>query len=200
MRWVIKLGGSLYNSKYLIQWLKVISDYINNESNKHNIIIVPGGGPFADIIRDADKKFKLDPIHAHNMAVLGMQQYGYLMASLCSNFSLAGNEKDILHNWQTGKAVIWEPYQMVSSSCELEKSWQVTSDSLATWLAKYLSADQLVFIKSSELALSTVSIEQLVKHKCIDIGIQKLLDEYRGIAQIMHKTQVNQFIEQLRKS
>ena len=156
MRWVIKLGGSLYGSEYLIKWLDAIAN-----SDRHNIIIVPGGGPFADLVRDVDKQFNLEQEHAHNMAVLGMQQYGTLMASLCPRLSLVSTEKEVHQCWEEGKAVIWEPYKMVYHDCTLEKSWQVTSDSLAAWLAEQLSADHLLFIKSAQITLSKLSIEEL---------------------------------------
>ena len=200
MRWVIKLGGSLYSSEYLIKWLDIIGDSNSHDKNLHNIIIVPGGGPFADLVRDVDKQFNLDQVHAHNMAVLSMQQYGTLMASLCPTLSLASTEDEIFHCWQEGKAVIWVPYDMVSRDCALEKSWQVTSDSLAAWLAKRLSADHLLFVKSAEITLSKLSIEELVEHRCIDVNIGDIIAKLTSTVQVLHKSQVNQLIELLNES
>ena len=192
MQWVIKLGGSLYTSKYLLKWLNILSD-----CNSENIIIVPGGGPFADQVREADKRFNLDQLHSHNMAVLGMQQFAYVLASLCPKLRLANTVEQIRHYWSQGESIIWEPYPMVMRECNLEKSWQVTSDSLAAWLADHLSAEHLLFVKSAEMILSEFSISNLLKHGCIDSTLPKLLAEMNTSVHFVHKSQVNYFEEQL---
>ena len=195
MQWVIKIGGSLYNSKYLIHWLNTIS-----ECTDHNIVIVPGGGPFADLVRETDKKFNLDQTHAHAMAVMGMQQYGYLMASMCPRLALASTVDEIRSSWDKGIAVVWEPYQMVNRDCDLEKTWQLTSESLAAWLAKFISADGLLFLKSAEVALTDVSIAELVGHGCLDHYVPELLVETDCVTCVLHKSQAKQLIECLHKN
>jgi aspartokinase-like uncharacterized kinase len=48
---VVKIGGSLYDTPELKKWLKQLAKAAKDDS----IIIVPGGGPFADTVRDAQK-------------------------------------------------------------------------------------------------------------------------------------------------
>ena len=114
MQWVIKIGGSLYNSPNLVEWLNTLSG-----CGSQNIIIVPGGGPFADQIRVADEQFNLDQELAHYMAVLAMQQYGYLMKSLCPKLNLVNSKQELNDCWNTRKVAIWEPFDMVREHCKL---------------------------------------------------------------------------------
>ena len=193
--WVIKIGGSLYNSKYLTMWLNEIS-----ECSLKQIVIVPGGGPFADQVRKADEKFGLEEIHSHNMAVLAMQQYAAVCASLCPTLELA-NSIDKIHNaWGNEKAAIWEPYETVRDQCRLDKTWEVTSDSLAIWLANVLEIKNVLFVKSSEKVLDKANIDSLTNNKCIDSTVQKLSEECQINLQFLHKSKVADLANKLNEN
>jgi len=191
MRWVIKLGGSLYASKYLPEWLHII-----NQCTKHHIIIVPGGGPFADQVRLADKKYSLTKNNSHSMAVLAMQQYAHLLQSLSSSLVLADSLHEMQQHWQNSKQLIWEPYLMVHDICELQASWQITSDSLAAWLADYLSADRLSYIKSTETVMQQTDIQYLIEQGCVDAEVPNILNNNRITVDFTHKSKLAEF-EQL---
>jgi len=184
--WVIKIGGSLYNSKYLTQWLHTISKVADRK-----ILIVPGGGPFADQVRHADEKFNLCPDHSHNMAVMAMQQYGHLFASLCPEFVLAGSKEKLDKAWKDKKIAIWEPYELVRDQCTLAKSWQVTSDSLAVWVSNLFEIGNVLLVKSSKQVLEITSLDKLKEKECIDATVQSLLEQYQINLQIIHKSQVD---------
>lgn len=184
--WVIKIGGSLYDSKYLSQWLKTI-----NECSFKRIVIVPGGGPFADQVRRADKRFGLEEARSHNMAVMAMQQYGEVLASLCPTLALASSKEKIHHAWANKKAVIWEPYDLVQDQCGLDKNWQVTSDSLALWLADFLEIKNVLFVKSSKKVLDDASIATLMNAKCVDATAQRLAEKYQLNIQFLHKSKTD---------
>ncbi|MYB89020.1 MAG: amino acid kinase [Proteobacteria bacterium] len=188
MPWVIKIGGSLYGSKHLEEWLDTLQAL-----GSHQLVIVPGGGPFADLVRNTDQRFKLELEHAHHMAVLAMQQFGYLMASLCRELCLARDRKQIQACWDDGKTAIWEPHPLVSQQCELPKTWDVTSDSLAAWLAGYLSVTQLLFVKSSPLTLSEMPVDQLQKHGCVDPVLPELLADTKIAVHFLHKSKAREF-------
>lgn len=188
MPWVVKVGGSLYASSRLQEWLDTLQAL-----SSHQLVIVPGGGPFADLVRKADKQFGLEPAQAHYMAVLAMQQFACLMASICPGLQLASSRDEIHACWKEGCAVIWEPYPLVSQQCELPKTWEVTSDSLAAWLAGYLSVTQLVFVKSSPLTLSRMTVSQLQAHGCVDAVLPGLLTGSPIKAHFLHKSKAGEF-------
>lgn len=141
---VLKLGGSLYHSHYLHAWM---SELMTVQDEK--IVIVPGGGPFADQVRAADKTFSLKEQHSHAMALLAMQQYAWLLASLGDTFQLISGLDDIVNSKY--KQLIWLPYEAIMQECNYPSSWLITSDSLACWLAQRIRAEKLYLIKSQSL-------------------------------------------------
>lgn len=186
--WAIKIGGSLYDSPYLIEWLNVIDQYSSAE-----IVIIPGGGPFADLVRRTDEKYQLNPIHSHNMAVMGMQQYAFLLASLCPMMILTKTINEVHAAWEKSKVAIWEPYKMISEECELEKTWDVTSDSLAVWLANKLGVKNLLLVKSSEYVLEEKDISELINNNCIDSYFKNLVNSAGVCPRVMHRSEINKF-------
>lgn len=142
---VVKLGGSLYQTDNLRAWLNKLDEL----SEKQPIVIVPGGGPFADQVRNAQQQHQFDDSYAHQMAILAMSQFGLLLQALtadCQSFHYPGAQ---LEN-HSGLAV-WLPTLSLSCVPELAHSWQMTSDSLALWLAQQLQANQLALVKSCSL-------------------------------------------------
>ena len=74
--YVLKLGGSLIDtSRDLMRALISLAD-----EEDSSYLVVPGGGPFADLIREVSAKMGLGDEAAHWMAVLAMEQYAYLLA------------------------------------------------------------------------------------------------------------------------
>ena len=67
---VIKLGGSLSQAETLVSCL----DRLEQQYKDKPVVIVPGGGAFADQVRLAQGRWQFDDITAHRMAILAMQQ------------------------------------------------------------------------------------------------------------------------------
>src|SRR5437763_974004 len=86
---VIKLGGSHAFAPHLAHWLDAIGHCAGR------IVVVPGGGPFADAVRDAQPRMGFDDSAAHRMALLAMEQYGCALASLKTCFALAETRAEI---------------------------------------------------------------------------------------------------------
>ena len=188
MPWVVKIGGSLYNSNYLIEWLHALL-----ARSQDKIVIVPGGGPFAEQVRQVDLQVRLAPQHVHFMAVLAMQQYAHMLASLSPELCLARSKAHIHACWEQQKVAVWEPYDLVTQACRLEKTWAVTSDSLAVWLAQYLSIERLIVVKSSDKVLVDRSLDELARCGCIDAGLPILLKNKPLRIDFVHKSQAREF-------
>jgi 5-(aminomethyl)-3-furanmethanol phosphate kinase len=109
---------------------------------------VPGGGPFADQVRALQKRRRFDDAAAHHMALLAMEQYGRMLAALQPRLKPAGSHAEILRARRAGQAAVWMPTRMVLADPAIAASWDITSDSLAAWLAAKLGAARLVLVKS----------------------------------------------------
>jgi aspartokinase-like uncharacterized kinase len=99
------------------------------------LLIVPGGGPFADAVREAG----VDEESSHWMAIAAMDQVGWWIASF-------GVEPTDLIEIPEQISVLL-PYAELRGCDPLPHSWEVTSDVIAAWVASRLGLD-LLLIKS----------------------------------------------------
>ncbi len=142
---VIKLGGSFAFSPELRDWIKAIVVHAGR------IVIVPGGGPFADAVRAAQAPMGFDDCAAHHMGLLAMEQYGCAITSLDDRLQLADSLEAIRQGLAAGKIPVWLPARMALADASIPPSWDVTSDSLAAWLAGRIGAERLVLVKHAEV-------------------------------------------------
>ena len=147
--WVVKLGGSLLAAGNLKEWLSVIVKY-----GAGKLVIVPGGGIFADQVRDAQHKWKFDDTAAHQMALLAMEQYAHLLQSYAPQLSLADSTEEIEQMISQNQIPVCLPFKMTKQCQELSANWNLTSDSLSLWLAGRLNAEHTMLLKS-------ISVSQL---------------------------------------
>jgi probable H4MPT-linked C1 transfer pathway protein len=141
---VVKLGGGvLANPEHFDRALETIS----TDARNHRVLVVPGGGPFADAVRDADRRLGIDDATAHWMAVLAMDQYAHLIASRLAGGVLVTDAREIADAIGAGHVPILAPYLWLRAADPLPHSWDVTSDSIAAWAAGALGATRLVLVK-----------------------------------------------------
>jgi len=141
--WIVKLGGSLSRDARLPRWLAMLA-----ELGGGRVVVVPGGAAFADAVRDAQGHWDFDDLTAHNMAVLAMAQTAHLLHALEPRLALAADEDAIRRAQHAGQAVLWMPLSLLRDAPDMITSWEVTSDSLALWLARRLNAERLVVVKA----------------------------------------------------
>lgn len=170
---VVKLGGSLAASPELARWLSAVA-----ESGAGRAVLVPGGGPFADAVRAAQRRQQFDDTSAHRMALLAMEQYGLMLTGMQSGFVAADSNAAIARILASGRVPVWMPCAMVLGCREIPASWDVTSDSLAAWLAAQLGATLLVLVKSVRSTEARVAAEELAARGWVD----PLFSEYAAAA------------------
>lgn len=138
---VVKLGGSLERSGD-------IRSLASRLSAAPGLVLVPGGGRFADAVREAERPLALSGPACHRMAVLAMEQMAHALldcAPALRPCRTLGELNSAAHRRVTA---LWFPAQMLLHHPDIPESWEVTSDSLACWLARTLGAEQLVLVKA----------------------------------------------------
>ena len=145
--WVIKLGGSLLGAPELAHWLELSVKFGDGK-----VIIVPGGGLFADSVREAQQISKVSDEVAHRLALLAMDQFGILLSGMNPNLVTASSELELAERGWQHRGIVWLPSKMALADSHIPESWQVTSDSLSAWLAKKLGAELLILVKSKSLS------------------------------------------------
>ena len=159
--WVIKLGGSLLSSGSLREWLSIIVEH-----GAGKLVIVPGGGIFANQVRVAQQKWKFDNKAAHQMALLAMEQYAHLLQSYAPDLVLAGSIEGIGKAISLNQLPVWLPFKMINACQNVSANWNLTSDSLALCLAEQLNAEHVMLIKS--LSSNKLNARQLSEYEMVD--------------------------------
>jgi len=160
---IIKLGGSLSRSDTLVNCLNAVEKNYQGRA----VVVVPGGGAFADQVRLAQQQWQFDDTTAHHMALLAMQQMALMFKGLKPDFAIADTVAAIHDQLNRKKTVIWSPDIIELDNAGIEASWDITSDSLAAWLAKTLSATELILIKSAAIDVG-LSLQQLAEQHIVD--------------------------------
>jgi dihydroneopterin aldolase len=158
---VAKLGGSLADSVLRDAWLAAF------EAARNPLILVPGGGPFADDVRRAQTEEGFDDVEAHRRALVAMERYGAVFAEYSSRFVLAASRPEIDAALADGRIAVWLPTAMALAAPEIPASWDATSDTLAAWLARARGASDLLLVKSCDVA-APVCLRALAAARVID--------------------------------
>lgn len=141
---VVKVGGGLLAFPgHLDAVLAALAD----AASTSRVLIVPGGGPFADAVRAVDRELTLSDDAAHWMAVLAMDQYAHLLVSRLRSAGLASDAAGIAAELDRGRLPVLAPSRWLRDADPLPHSWDVTSDSIAAWVAGEVGARRLVLVK-----------------------------------------------------
>lgn len=176
---VVKLGGSFAFSAHLRDWIEALAACAGR------VVIVPGGGPFADAVRLAQVRMGFDDGAAHHLAVLAMEQYGRALASFSGVLSPAASEDAIHQELVAGRVPVWMPSLMVTSAHDIAQSWDVTSDSLAAWLAGRIGADRLLLVKQLKCPFGRATVESLIEMGVVDRAFARHLKKSAAAAYIL---------------
>jgi len=147
---VVKLGGSLHHQ---------IPEIVPLLCKSERLLVVPGGGLFADVVRQEH----VSDDSAHWMAIAAMEQYAWVIASHGMKTT------DILAIPET--TAVFLPYISMRQHDPLPHSWDVTSDSIAAWIAAELGIELLVLKSVDGIFLKGINQEQVttsIKNDVVD--------------------------------
>jgi len=141
---VIKIGGALLHEPGA---LDTVGRAVVTAARARRLLVVPGGGPFADAVRAVDRGVGLADDAAHWMAILGMEQYAHLLARRIDGARLVECAQEMRAALDAAQLPVLAPYRWLRAADPLPHSWDVTSDSIAAWVAGEVEARTLVLIK-----------------------------------------------------
>jgi aspartokinase-like uncharacterized kinase len=137
---VVKVGGGLARAAG-DDALRALCAAIGEAGARHRLLVVPGGGELADAVRAYDRAHGLRPETAHRMAILAMDQLGWALADL-----IPGAVRATGLEARDGVTVLL-PAALMLERDPLPASWDVTSDSIAAWIAGTAGARRLILLK-----------------------------------------------------
>jgi aspartokinase-like uncharacterized kinase len=144
---VVKLGGGVLAH---LDHFDAALTAIAAVARERRLLVVPGGGPFADIVRQVDRRLRLSDDAAHWMAVLAMDQYAHVLAARLAGGVLITGPYEIVTapgGAPVGQIPVLAPSRWLHEADPLPHTWDVTSDSIAAWVAGQVGARRLVLIK-----------------------------------------------------
>src|SRR5262245_31046411 len=81
------------------------------------------------------------------MAVLAMDQYAHFIADRLAGSRVVAHRDAVAPALQARQVPVLAPFQWMREADPLPHSWDVTSDSIAAWIAGELAARRLVLVK-----------------------------------------------------
>ncbi|MFW9971874.1 MAG: hypothetical protein ACFFDF_16925 [Candidatus Odinarchaeota archaeon] len=156
---VFKIGGKILedfeNMQSTISQLKQLYD----ENVIDKIVVIPGGGSFANFIRKIYCELKFTEEIAHWMGIISMNYNGLELSKKFPNL-------EVVENYNRLKEIskifcIFLPYEFIRENDKLPHSWDVTSDSISLFIAKELGLNECYLIKDVDGILN--SKNQLIK-------------------------------------
>jgi aspartokinase-like uncharacterized kinase len=159
---VVKLGGSLFDvAEAVVSVLR---------RSPRPLLIVPGGGRFADTVRAVG----VDQDTAHWMAIAGMEQFGWYISS----FGLPATDHLALPQAPT----VLLPYRLLRERDPLPHRWEITSDTIAAWVACELGTGLLLLKSVDGLLVDNILQEKItgpLVSESIDPGFIPYVLEHR---------------------
>jgi aspartokinase-like uncharacterized kinase len=196
--YVLKLGGSLMSTaRDLMCALSILTE------DGYSFLVVPGGGPMADLVREIDSKYEITEEAAHWMAILAMEQYAYFLA----DSGRASLTREIRRPEGDQAIKILLPYKvLLEDDLGLVHSWDYTSDSVAALVAHQLKAPFIKVTNVDGVILDGKVVEEVSAsslhglESCIDQGTLCLLcGRLKGESVwVLNGTDLQRFVSELR--
>jgi aspartokinase-like uncharacterized kinase len=163
---VIKVGGSLFDlpdlAPRLPNWLQNLPA---------EVLLVPGGGPAADVVRHYDRLHRLGEERAHWLALSALTLNARFLACLLQGGVVVADPQACEAMWQDARIPVLDAYGFAQAdegqAGSLPHSWAVTSDSLAARVARVSRAGELILLKSVSLPAG-IDWAEAGKHGLVD--------------------------------
>lgn len=149
---VVKIGGSLFERRDASAAAPGMAVLALLDRARVPVVVVPGGGVFADTVRNEQPKLGLSEPAAHQMALLAMHQMAHAFVDLAptpGRMIITASHAEIAAALAAGRVAVWVPMPMVAQDPDIPEDWTITSDSLAAWLASRLGARHLALVKAA---------------------------------------------------
>jgi len=158
---ILKVGGSLFDLPELSQQLQSIM-----ETQAGSVLLVGGGGELAEEIRRLDRIHHWPAIVSHRLAMQTLSVSALFLSELVQRPVVRSpQEFQNTVNATRGAVADLSCWPSIES---LPPGWDLTSDSLAAWLASELTATRLLLLKSADPPGTRTSLQQLADTQLVD--------------------------------
>ena len=181
---VVKIGGSLFP-----EYIKELCEHLTKSEEK--IVLVNGGGSLTNDIREFNKIFQFSNDINHWNAIKCMDIIGSFIAEENENIVPIRSLEEIEKIHKINKTPLLLTYELMKKEDPLKHSWDVTSDSIACWVANKINAKLLILTNvdgiyrgnissNNKKLIKSINAKDLLffKETCVDKCLPKLLIKY----------------------
>ena len=215
---IFEIGGKILENSNNIKSTFSQLTQLYEEKILQKIIVIPGGGSLANFVRSLDEALQIGDDLAHWIAIYSMNYNGIMLNRKFPDLEII--EK--LKTFQDAKQMfcIFLPYSFLREDDTLPHNWDVTSDSIALYIANKLKLSHCFLIKNidgifninKELIKSIPTFKynelkssnqidnileedsNIKKSKPIDSHLLKLIEKYKTPCYILNGEPNNQRI------
>lgn len=119
------------------------------------VVIVPGGGAYADAVRASQGVQGFSDAEAHRRAILAMHRMGADMAHMQPKLVCVATLAEMHACWRRGAIPVWQPMRLILGDTRVPADWSITSDGIAARLAEHLGGAFVILVKSCRVGRST---------------------------------------------
>ncbi len=153
---IIKVGGSLFDWPELPVRLGTFVEVHFPTSRFERPVLIAGGGPAADVVRDLDRIHRLGDEMAHHLALHAMDLSAHLLSAMVPGLQLVNSLESVGPTLANGLVPVLAPRSTIdaidqSAVNPLPASWDVTSDTIAARIAAHVKASRLILLKSASV-------------------------------------------------
>lgn len=149
---IVKIGGRILENKENLESTVLQLKYLCENNFVKKIIIIPGGGLYANFIRKLDTKLSVGDDLSHWMAIFAMNCNGIRISQKYEDIRYFNNLNELKKSNE--RIVIFLPYDFLYQLDELPHSWDVTSDSITVYIAHHLGLKDCFLIKDIDGIIS----------------------------------------------
>lgn len=183
---VLKLGGSLLDLTDLSARLQAVFASLKEDEGP---LLISGGGDAADIVRRWHQCFGFEEERSHWLALEAIRLNQRLLLELLPKLELVASREAAESAWQNDRIPLLDLAEFMrmeevslAANERLPHCWDVTSDSLAAWVAMRWPAERLILLKSVDLPdAQKHEPESLAKAGLIDSFFPRLANSIPAI-------------------
>lgn len=170
MRAVVKVGGSLLADAPRLRAV------LAGLAEDGRCLVVPGGGPDADAVRADQTREGFSDAEAHRRALDAMGATARRFQALEPRLAISRAPWDEARD---ERALVWDPALLREGHPDIPETWDVTSDSLALWLAARIGAPACILVKSADAPTGS-DVQALSAMGLVDVAFPAFARWFKG--------------------